>query len=111
MGNKQHDADKACVMQGLEWPKASGQDEDRAKQHADCSHLVPRGSSTYLAPLPSPSPPLLGPIQPSLGPYAPPAINGPSDRATQCNHSFPLNAGLGNNPTNRDFYVRSCVNN
>jgi hypothetical protein len=25
-------------------------------------------------------------------------------------HLFPLNAGLGKNPTNRDFYVRYCAN-
>jgi hypothetical protein len=46
-----------------------------------------------------------------IGPLQPPPINSVSDRVTQCLHSFPLNAGLGNNPTNRDFYVRSCVNN
>ncbi len=37
-------------------------------------------------------------------------INTFSDRITNCLHSFPLNAGLGNNPTERDFYVRSCAN-
>ena len=30
---------------------------------------------------------------------------------TNCLHLLPLNAGLGNNPANRDLYVRSCVNN
>jgi hypothetical protein len=30
---------------------------------------------------------------------------------TNCLHSFALNAGLANNPANRDLYVRSCVNN
>ena len=54
-------------------------------------------------------PPMLR--QPTLAPYQPPPINSVSDRVTQCLHTFPLNAGLGNNPTNRDFYVRSCVNN
>jgi hypothetical protein len=57
-----------------------------------------------LPPVPSPSP---LPLQPALPVYKPPPINSVGDRVTNCLHSFPLNAGLGNNPTNRDFYVRS----
>jgi hypothetical protein len=30
---------------------------------------------------------------------------------TNCLHSFALNGGLATNRTDRDFYVRSCVNN
>jgi hypothetical protein len=59
---------------------------------------------------PSPSAPSL-PLQPALPVYKPPSINSVGDRVTNCLHSFPLNAGLGNNPTNRDLYVRSCVGN
>jgi hypothetical protein len=36
--------------------------------------------------------------QPSAGVCKPPPINRFSDRVTQRIHSFPLNAGLGNNP-------------
>ena len=32
-----------------------------------------------------------------------PPINGVGDRAINGPHAFPLNAGLDNNPTNRDF--------
>jgi hypothetical protein len=99
------------IMQGLEWPKRPARDEDQARARAERPRTIPRGSSTYLAPVPSPSPPALIPLRPSVGTYTPPPIISFSDRATQCNLSFPLNAGLGNNPTNRDFYVRSCVNN
>lgn len=68
----------------------------------------PRGSS-YLPPtgLPrteaivTPSPP---------GVYVPPPVNSFSDRVINCNHSFPLNAGVGNNPTDRGSYVRQCAN-
>jgi hypothetical protein len=76
---------------------------------------IPRGSAIYVPPpVPSPrgtppSPMLLQP--PPVAPYQPPAINSFSGRVTQCLYSFPLNAGLGNNPTDRDTYVRSCVNN
>jgi hypothetical protein len=61
-----------------------------------------------LPPVPSPSP---LPLQPALPVYKPPPINSVGDRVTNCLHSFRLNAGLGNSPTNRGFYVRSCVNN
>ena len=97
-------------MQGLEWPKGPARADDRAKERAERPRTIPRGSSTYLPPVPSPSPPSLMPVRP-LAPYTPPPINSFSDRVTQCNLSFPLNAGLGNNPGTRDAYVRSCVNN
>ncbi len=48
--------------------------------------------------------------QPSPGVYRPPPMNSFSDRVTNCNHSFPLNAGIGNNPTDRSAYVRQCAN-
>jgi hypothetical protein len=44
------------------------------------------------------------------GVYTPPPINSFSDRVTKCNHSFPLNAGIGNNPSDRSSYVRQCAN-
>ena len=40
----------------------------------------------------------------------PPPVNSFSDRVINCNHSFPLNAGIGNNPTDRSSYVRQCAN-
>jgi hypothetical protein len=70
----------------------------------------PRGSSGYVAPTPLPrtEPIIVGP--PSPGVYKPPPINSFSDRVNNCNHSFPLNAGIGNNPTDRNAYVRQCAN-
>ena len=47
---------------------------------------------------------------PAVAPYNPPPISNPSERVMQLNQSFPLNAGLGNNPTNRDGYVRYNFN-
>ena len=46
----------------------------------------------------------------ATGVYKPPPINSFSDRVNNCNHSFPLNAGIGNNPTDRSAYVRQCAN-
>jgi hypothetical protein len=34
------------------------------------------------------------------------AFLGPSERINQLNQSFPLDRGLGNNPTDRDAYIR-----
>ena len=74
----------------------------------------PRGSGTYIAP-PVPSPnagPTLQQIlgQPTVQPYKPPPINTFSDRVTNCIHSFPLNAGIGNNPRDQQMYIRQCAN-
>ncbi len=44
------------------------------------------------------------------GVYRPPAVNSFGDRVINCNHSFSLNAGIGNNPTDRGSYVRQCAN-
>lgn len=73
------------------------------------------GSSTYVPP-PVPSPMAGGPSPQEILRGAP-QINPPvqqnnsfSDRVIQCNHSFPLNAGIGNNPTERGAYVRQCAN-
>ena len=51
---------------------------------------------------------LQAPAAPSS--VSPPATPSFSDRVTSCLQSFPLNAGIGNNPTDRDTYVRQCVN-
>jgi hypothetical protein len=78
---------------------------------------VPRGSSSYVdIPLvnPSPysgnSPPAPQLLQRQVEPYKPPPINSFSDRVTNCIHSYPLNAGIGNNPTDQQTYIRQCAN-
>lgn len=113
-GMTRDDGGTPIIMQGLERPKRPVPDDDHPKQRAERPRMLPRGSSGYY--LPPIRPPSGGPasalvIRPSPAPYKPPPINSFSDRATQCVHSFPLNAGMGNNPVDRDAYVRSCVNN
>jgi hypothetical protein len=69
---------------------------------------IPRGSS-YIPNMTLPrTEPVLPPSATSV--YKPPPINSFSDRVTGCNHSFPLNAGIGNNPTDRSAYIRQCAN-
>jgi hypothetical protein len=81
------------------------QQQEQATKRAERPRLTARGSSgAYIAPLQRT--PSLSLPQPSAGPYIPPPVNNPSAQINQLNHSFPLNGGLGNNPTNRDAYIR-----
>jgi hypothetical protein len=97
------------IMQGMGCPRRSARGEEQQQtqptQRAERPRVTSRGSGgPYIAaPLRTPS---LTLTQPSAGPYIPPPINNPSERINQLNQSFPLNGGLGNNPTNRDDYIR-----
>ena len=76
------------------------------KKSAERPRRIPRGSSAYVAPIPLPRTGRdIGSV-PVVTPYIPPPINNPSERINQLNHSFPLNRGLGLNPTDRDQYIR-----
>jgi hypothetical protein len=85
---------------------------DRQSERAERSRKLPRGSSTYVQPVPLPNTSRASGIvaRPPVTPYNPPPINNPSERINQLNQSFPLNGGLGNNPTNRDAYIRYNLN-
>jgi hypothetical protein len=61
-------------------------------------------------PVPSPVYPQPPVVQAVPRVKAPKRIESFGDRTTNCLHSFPLEAGKGNNPVNRDAYVRSCAN-
>jgi hypothetical protein len=101
------------IMQGLERPRRAIQGRHHIKKEAERRTNIPRGSATFVPPVSSigslPRTPLL--VQPpAVAPYNPPPISNPSERIMQLNQSFPLNAGLGNNPTDRDGYVRYNFN-
>jgi hypothetical protein len=75
----------------------------------------PRGSSTHIPPpVPSPgaanAPPPPSALAPGPGVYQPPRATSFGDRVTNCIHSAPLNAGIGNNPADRQAYIRQCAN-
>jgi hypothetical protein len=95
------------IMQGVDCPSrpARGEEQEQSTKRAERSRVTTRGSGGPYAParLSTPSPAL---PQPSAGPYIPPPVNNPSAQIDQLNHSFPLNGGLGNNPTDRDAYIR-----
>jgi hypothetical protein len=80
-------------------------EQKQPTQRSESPRVTTRGSSgSYVAP--PPRTPSLTLTQPSAGPYIPPPVNNPSERIHQLNQSFPLNGGLGNNPTDRDAYIR-----
>jgi len=70
---------------------------------------VPRGSG-YVPnmTLPRSEPARVAP--PTVDVYRPPPINSFGDRVRNCIHSYPLNAGIGNNPTDQSAYIRQCAN-
>jgi hypothetical protein len=76
--------------------------------------VVPRVSTPVTVPPPYASPRDLPPRQLLQAPpppvYAAPAQPSFSDRVTNCIHSYPLNAGVGNNPTNQTAYMGQCAN-
>jgi hypothetical protein len=97
------------IMQDLpKRPKASVPDEHAAAKGAERPRRFPRGSSAYVTPIPLPrtggDPGIVA--SPPVTPYIPPPLDNPSERINQLNHSFPLNRGLGLNPTDRDAYIR-----
>jgi hypothetical protein len=93
------------IMRDENAPKQKGGSKETATPRK-----VPRGSSTYIPP-PVPSPNTgRAIVAPTPRVYTPPPINSFGDRVTGCIHSYPLNAGTGNNPTDQQSYIRQCAN-
>jgi hypothetical protein len=67
-------------------------------------------SSSYVPSmtLPRSEPARVAPASPGV--YTPPPINSFGDRATGAIHSYPLQQGIGNNPTNMQMYIRQNAN-
>ena len=97
------------IMQGMDCPRRTArgeeQEQEQVTKRAERPRVTRRGSSGAYNPALL-SPPSLPLSQPSAGVYIPPPVANPSAQINQLNHSFPLNGGLGNNPTNRDAYIR-----
>jgi hypothetical protein len=74
-----------------------------------------RGSGGYVPPpVPSPggpnSPPPAVLLQPPPAPYQPPPIRSFGDRAIDAIHAYPLDKGIGNNPTDPQMFIRQRAN-
>ena len=92
-----------------------GADEPPTEQRADRPIHIPRGSSTYIPPPnPSPyssnSPPAAALTQPAPAPYQPPPITTFSDKVNNAIQAYPLENGIGNNPTDQQQFIRQRVN-
>ena len=89
--------------------QATEQTGEQAPKGAERRRLTTRGSGGPYVPSVQRTP-SVGLSQPSGSVYTPPAIANPSERIKDLNSSFPLNGGLGLNPSNRDDYIRYNLN-
>ncbi len=107
------DGGTPIIMQGLERPRRAVAGKQPGAKEAERRVHIPHGSPGFIPPVssmgPFPRTPLIGQA-PAAAPYNPPPISNPSERITQFNHSFEFNKGLGNNPTDRDAYIRYNFN-
>ena len=97
----------------IQSPSIMRDEEPSKRQRVERPRTAPRGSGgTIPPPVPSPyvGPPSPVLLQPPPTPYKPPPVNSFGDRVVNCIHSYPLNAGIGNNPTDRQTYIRQCAN-
>ena len=105
------------IMQGMGCPQRPAraaeqtgeQTGEQAPKGAERRRVTTRGSGGPYVPSVQRTP-SLGLSQPSGSVYTPPAIANPSERIKDLNSSFPLNGGLGLNPSNRDEYIRYNLN-
>ena len=82
-------------------PEEQPQPTERAQRR----RVTTRGSSGAYAPAPLPAPSLNLPPS-SQGVYIPPPVANPSAQINQLNQSFQFNRGIGNNPMDRDSFIR-----
>jgi len=102
------------IMKGYH-PHLQKPDTARPSERADRPIHIPRGSSTYIPPPnPSPysanSPPAAALTQPAPQPYQPPPITTFSDRVNSAIQAYPLQNGIGNNPTDPQMFIRQRLN-
>ena len=101
------------IMQGMPCRQlpasATEQTGEQPPKGVERRRLTTRGSGGPYVPSVQRTP-SVGLSQPSGSVYTPPAIANPSERIKDLNSSFPLNGGLGLNPSNRDDYIRYNLN-
>jgi hypothetical protein len=84
--------------------KANRAGAARSGKLATRSARIPRGSSSPVLPRAGTT------TGQAVQPYNPPRITTPGDRTTNSIHSYPLQKGLGNNPTDQQMYIRQNSN-
>jgi len=97
------------IMKGYRPSRSTVTPAESVRSDRQASRPVPRGSSSYVAPsrLPTTGPVTTGQ---AVQPYNPPPITTFSDRVNSAIQSYPLNRGIGNNPTDMQMYIRQNAN-
>ncbi|MBX9825452.1 MAG: hypothetical protein K2Y27_10715 [Xanthobacteraceae bacterium] len=100
------------IMKGYSTDSRKANRAGLERSGKQASRPIPRGSSTYIPPpVPSPSRATVGAATgPIVQPYNPPPITTFGDRVNNAIQSYPLNKGLGNNPTDMQMYIRQNSN-
>lgn len=102
------------IMKGYHPPRLMSEEAPPRQRAAGPIH-IPRGSSTYIPPPnPSPyssnSPPAAALTAPAPAPYQPAPITTFSDRVNSAIQAYPLEKGIGNNPTDPQMFLRQRLN-
>ena len=98
--------------EGLSLGAASGGHAAVRAKNPRKSVRIPRGSSTYIPP-PLTSSSFSGAgatTGQAVQPYNPPKITTFGDRVNNAIQSYPLQKGIGNNPTDMQMYIRQNSN-
>lgn len=102
------------IMQGYHRRRAAPAE---TAHRADRPVKIPRGGSSYVdippvnpSPYSANSPPARALTQPTVQPYNPPPITTFGDRVNSAIHSYPLERGIGNNPTDQQMFIRQRAN-
>jgi hypothetical protein len=105
------------IMKGYHPPAPSSREPmlEQPRERADRPVRIPRGSSTYIPPVnPSPysvnSPPASALTQLPPAPYQPAPITTFSDKVNSAIQAYPLEKGIGNNPTDPQMFLRQRLN-
>jgi hypothetical protein len=106
------------IMKGYHPPAPTSSEpvlEKPPQERADRPVRIPRGSSTYIPPVnPSPysanSPPAAALTRLPPAPYQPAPITTFSDRVNSAIQAYPLEKGIGNNPTDPQMFLRQRLN-
>jgi hypothetical protein len=96
---------RSAINEGSFAQRASKPARAGTRLAAPRRRVARRGSGGPYAPARL-SPPSLPLAQQSTGVYIPPPVSNPSAQINQLNQSFQFNRGLGNNPTDRDSFIR-----
>ena len=102
------DSDGTPVIMKEDRPSRSETVRNKKRLHRTVR--IPRGSGGYVRPSVPVNVGAGVATPPAAQVYRPPPITSFGDRATNAIHSYPLQKGIGNNPTDLPSYIRQNAN-